>query len=253
MLAGIREILVITTPDDRTGFKRLLGSGSQWGVAFSYEVQPQADGLAQSLTIGAEFIAGGPSALVLGDNLLYGHGLKPILQRVSADTNGATAFAYRLDNPEDYGVVAFREDGKAQSIEEKPKFPQSDWAMVGLYFYDGTAVDRARSLKPSARGELEITDLNNSYLRDGELKVQRLGRGFVWFDAGTHVRLLEASEFIHVIQRRQRQLIASPEEIAWRSGWITADEVAKQAERYRNTNYGSMLAALVSEHSDPFA
>lgn len=252
MLAGIREVLIITTPEDQPGFVRLLGSGRQWGIEISYAVQPVPEGVAQAFTVAADFLAGHPSALVLGDNVLYGHGLQPVLKRAAAQVSGATAFAWRVENPERYGVIALADDGSVRCIEEKPKFPQTDWAVIGLYFCDASVVERSRSLKRSARGELEITDLNNGYLKDGALKIERLGRGFVWFDAGTPASLLEAAEFIHVVQRRQRQLIASPEEIALRSGWITVDELTRQAEKHGNTAYGSALTALLTEPSDPF-
>jgi glucose-1-phosphate thymidylyltransferase len=247
MLAGIREVLIITTPDDAENFRKVLGDGRQWGISISYAVQPQPGGLAQAYLIGASFVGAEPSCLVLGDNLLYGHGLSDMLRRAGGLTKGATVFAYRVDDPQRYGVVAFDAAGKARSIEEKPQQPQSDWAVIGLYFYDGTAVDRARRLKPSRRGELEITDLNATYMRDGSLNVEALGRGFAWFDAGTHASLLEAAEFIHVVQRRQRHLIASPEEIAFAAGWINADELSRQIERLAKTEYGQALAGLLSE------
>src|SRR3954469_7438383 len=213
MLADIRDILVITTPEDAGSFQRMLGDGSQWGVALHYAAQPQPRGLAQAYLIGAPFVGNEPSCLVLGDNLLYGHGLSDLLREAGAASAGATVFAYRVDDPTRYGVVEIADDGQARSIEEKPSAPKSDWAVIGLYFYDGSAVERVKGLRPSRRGELEITDLNATYLRDGGLRVERLGRGFAWFDAGTHASLLEAAEFIHVVQRRQRALIASPEEI----------------------------------------
>jgi glucose-1-phosphate thymidylyltransferase len=247
MLAGIRDILIITTPEDAESFRRMLGDGARWGLSLSYAVQPQPGGLAQAYLIGDRFVGRDPSCLVLGDNLLYGHGLSEMLERATGTTSGATVFAYRVDDPQRYGVVAFDDDGRAQSIEEKPAHPKSDWAVIGLYFYDGTAADRARSLKPSRRGELEITDLNATYLRDGALRVEALGRGFAWFDAGTHASLLEAAEFIHVVQRRQRHLIASPEEIAYAAGWISREEFARQAERLAKTEYGRALAAVLTE------
>jgi glucose-1-phosphate thymidylyltransferase len=247
MLAGIRDILVITTPEDAEGFRRMLGDGARWGIAIGYAVQPQPGGLAQAYLIGAPFVGRDPSCLVLGDNLLYGHGLSDMLRQAVARTSGATVFAYRVDDPQRYGVVSFDGDGRALTIEEKPAQPKSDWAVIGLYFYDGTAPDRARALKPSRRGELEITDLNATYLRDGSLQVEALGRGFAWFDAGTHASLLEAAEFIHVVQRRQRHLIASPEEIAFAAGWISRDDFARQAERLAKTEYGRALAAVLAE------
>jgi glucose-1-phosphate thymidylyltransferase len=247
MLAGIREVLIITTPGDADAFRRVLGTGEQWGIRISYAAQPEPGGLAQAFLIGAAFVGGEPSCLVLGDNLLYGHGLSDMLRRAGDREMGATVFAYRVEDPERYGVVAFDAEGSAQSIEEKPENPASDWAVIGLYFYDGSAAERARSLRPSKRGELEITDLNETYLRDGTLRVEALGRGFAWFDAGTHASLLEAAEFIHVVQRRQRSLIASPEEVAFASGWITAEEFGRQAERLAKTEYGKALAAVLSE------
>ncbi len=247
MLAGIRQVLVITTPEDAAGFQRILGTGEQWGIELSYAVQPRPDGLAQAFVIGAPFLAGEPSCLVLGDNLLYGHGLSEILQRTANRRAGATVFAYEVEDPERYGVVEFAADGRVRSIIEKPQTPKSPWAVIGVYFYDGSASERARRLKPSARGEYEITDLNMSYLGEGALQVEPLGRGFAWFDAGTHASLLEAAEFIHVIQRRQRHLIASPEEIAFTSGWIGADELARQVERLAKTEYGRALAAVLAQ------
>ena len=245
MLAGIREILIITTPEDASSFKRLLGTGEQWGVEISYAIQPKPDGLAQALVIGAGFLDGDPCCLVLGDNVFYGHGMSQTLRRVHEQAKGATIFGYRVDDPQRYGVVAFDAAGKAVSVEEKPAKPKSSWAVVGLYFYDATVVERATRLKPSARGEYEITDLNNTYLADGLLSVETLGRGFAWFDAGTHASLLEASEFISVVQRRQRQLIASPEEIAFNAGWIAAADLTRQADRMGDTGYGRMLKALL--------
>jgi glucose-1-phosphate thymidylyltransferase len=244
MLAGIRDILIITTPEQAPDFQQLLGDGSRWGTAIHYAEQPRPDGLAQAFIIGASFIAGDPSCLVLGDNIIHGHGLTERLHLASHQKTGATVFAYHVDDPKRYGVVAFDRTGKATSIEEKPAAPKSDWAVIGLYFYDDTAVDRARSLKPSARGEYEITDLNNTYLVDGALNVESLGRGFAWFDAGTHDSLLEAAGFVQLIQRRQRQLIASPEEIAYASGWITADDLARLAHDFGKTEYGRVLAAI---------
>ena len=247
MLAGIREILIITTPHDLASFEALLGDGSDWGLSIDYAVQPSPDGLAQAFHIGADFVGSDPSCLVLGDNLTYGHGLSDSLRRASEQGNGATVFGYRVEDPERYGVVSFDDDDRVISIEEKPKIPKSYWAVIGLYFYDGTAVDRARDLKKSARGEYEITDLNNSYLRDGSLKVERLGRGFAWFDAGTHASLLEAGEFVHVLQKRQGQLIASPEEVAHSRGWIDDNKLAEHAERLGKTEYGKALAGLLSD------
>jgi glucose-1-phosphate thymidylyltransferase len=245
MLAGIREVLIITTPEDAASFKRLLGTGEQWGMRFAYEVQPKPDGLAQAFVIGETFLAGSACCLVLGDNILHGHGLSEALKRNAGQASGASIFAYGVDDPQRYGVVAFDSRGNATSIEEKPRVPKSGWAVIGLYFYDGTVVERAKALKPSARGEYEITDLNNTYLADGSLRVEPLGRGFAWFDAGTHDSLLEAAEFVSVVQRRQRQLVASPEEIAFNSGWIDRTVLASHAARLGNTAYGAKLKALI--------
>jgi glucose-1-phosphate thymidylyltransferase len=245
MAAGVREILVITTPADEPAFRRLLGDGKNWGLEIEYAVQPKPEGLAQAFVIGADFLDGHPSCLALGDNVLYGHGLTDSLRRAAAQADGATIFGYQVEDPKRYGVVAFDEHGRATSIVEKPQEPKSNWAVIGLYFYDGTAVERARGLKRSARGEYEITALNESYLTDGALQVERLGRGFAWFDAGTHASLLEAAEFVHVLQQRQGQLIASPEEIAFGAGWISADQLAGQAESLRGTGYGRALQALL--------
>ncbi len=247
MLAGIRDILIITTPDDAGAFRRLLGTGEQWGIALTYAVQPRPEGLAQAFVIGAAFLGGEPSCLILGDNVLYGHGASDLLRQASVEDQGATIFAYRVDDPRRYGVVTFEETGRARTIEEKPKEPKSDWAVIGLYFYDGSAVERARALKPSARGEYEITDLNRSYLADGALQVRPLGRGFAWFDAGTHASLLDASELIRMVQRRQRYLIGSPEEIAYASGWIDADAFACLAAGLAGTDYGRALGAILAQ------
>jgi glucose-1-phosphate thymidylyltransferase len=244
MLAGIRDILVITTPEHATNFRDALGDGSQWGIQLNYAVQPRPEGLAQAFVIGADFVRGHPACLVLGDNLLYGHGLSEQLHRVSQNSIGATVFGYQVEDPERYGVVDFDLQGRATSIEEKPIKPKSNWAVIGLYFYDDTVTDRAGRLVRSARGEYEITDLNRSYLDDGLLQVERLGRGYAWFDAGTHTALLQAAEFVHVLQRRQGQLIASPEEIAFNSGWISVDDLIRQAERLQKTDYGQKLISL---------
>ena len=245
MLAGIRDVLVITTPEHAADFKKLLGDGSQWGMRLGYAVQPKPEGLAQAFLIGAEFVRGYPSCLVLGDNLLYGHGLSEALRKVTQRSTGATVFGYQVETPERYGVVAFNEDGDATSIEEKPAQPKSNWAVIGLYFYDETVVDRAMSLKRSARGEYEITDLNRTYLDDGLLRVELLGRGYAWFDAGTHTALLEAAEFVHVLQRRQGQLVSAPEEVSFNAGWISAGkDLSRAAQRLGHTDYGRRLAAL---------
>jgi glucose-1-phosphate thymidylyltransferase len=248
MLAGIRDILIITTPEDQAAFKRLLGTGEQWGIHLEYAVQPSPDGLAQAFIIGEDFLQGHPCCLVLGDNLIYGHGLSEVLERAQKQSEGATVFGYRVDDPERYGIVAFDGKGQASSIEEKPAAPKSHWAVIGLYFYDQQVVEIAKSLKPSRRGEIEITDLNNIYLAQGQLYVEQLGRGYTWLDAGTHESLLEASEFVHVLQSRQGQLIASPEEIAYRQRWIDRETFEKAATRLSKTRYGSMLLAQLQSH-----
>jgi glucose-1-phosphate thymidylyltransferase len=241
MLAGIREVLIITTPHDQAAFRHLLGDGTQWGMRLEYAAQPSPDGLAQAFVIGADFIRGGPSCLILGDNILYGAGLAEALRRVSARTEGATIFGYAVDNPEIYGVIEFNAENKVLSIEEKPKQPKSNWAAIGLYFYDESVIELAASLKKSARGEYEITDLNNVYMRQGRLSVERLGRGFAWLDAGGYDTLLDAAEFIRVLQRRQGHLIAAPEEIAFHNGWIDAEGLKAQAARFSKTTYGARL------------
>jgi glucose-1-phosphate thymidylyltransferase len=248
MLAGIKDILIITTPEDQASFKKLLGTGSQWGIRLEYAVQPSPDGLAQAFIIGEDFLQGSPSCLVLGDNLIYGHGLTEVLQQAHERREGATVFGYRVEDPERYGIVAFDGDGRATSIEEKPPVPQSHWAVIGLYFYDEQVVDIAKSIKPSARGELEITDLNNVYLNQGKLFVERLGRGYTWLDAGTHESLLEAGEFVRVLQSRQGQLIASPEEIAYRQGWIDRWHFEEVATKLSKTKYGQMLLTQLQSH-----
>jgi glucose-1-phosphate thymidylyltransferase len=241
MLAGIREVLIITTPHDQAAFRHLLGDGTQWGMRLEYAAQPSPDGLAQAFVIGADFIRGGPSCLILGDNILYGAGLAEALQRVSARTEGATIFGYAVDNPEIYGVIEFNAENRVLSIEEKPKQPKSNWAAIGLYFYDESVIELAASLQKSARGEYEITDLNNLYMRQGRLSVERLGRGFAWLDAGGYDTLLDAAEFIRVLQRRQGHLIAAPEEIAFHNGWIDAEGLKAQAARFSKTTYGARL------------
>ena len=248
MLAGIREVLIITTPQDQASFQRLLGTGAQWGMEIAYAEQPQPNGLAQAFVIGADFVRGHPSCLVLGDNLLYGHGVPEVLRRADARREGATIFGYHVDDPERYGVVTLDREGRATSIEEKPKQPRSHWAVIGLYFYDETVVDRVRQVKPSARNEYEITDLNRLYLDDRSLHVELFGRGYAWFDAGTHRSLLEAAEFVRVLQTRQGQLIASPEEIAFASGWIDAGHLAAEGQKINN-EYGRALVELASQKS----
>ncbi len=241
MLAGIREILIITTPQDQAAFKHLLGDGSQWGIRLDYAIQPSPDGLAQAFLIGADFLDGKPSCLILGDNLIYGHGLPETLRRANACSGGATVFGYLVDEPERYGVIEFDGSGNVLSIEEKPQRPKSNWAAIGIYFYDADVADLARSLSPSARGELEITDLNNLYIQQKRLEAQKLGRGFAWFDAGTHDSLMEAAEFVRVLQHRQGQLISAPEEIAYLNKWIDKDTFASLAMKLGKTTYGRRL------------
>ena len=245
MLAGIRDILVITTPLERPRFEALLGDGSQWGIAVSYAEQPRPEGLAQAFIIGRDFIGEGPAALVLGDNIFYGGGLSAILQQAAQPRPGATVFAYQVRNPAAYGVVAFDADGRALAIEEKPAQPRSSWAVTGLYFYDNAVIDIARELKPSPRGELEITDLNNRYLRAGTLRVERLGRGFAWFDTGTHEDLLEAGEFVRTIEMRQGLKIACVEEVAFHMGFIDGDKLLEAADRFGKNEYGRYLQTLL--------
>jgi len=245
MLAGIRDILVITTPEDAGQFRALLDDGAQWGLNFSYAVQPAPEGLAQAFIIGKDFIGGDRSALVLGDNIFFGHGLTEILQSAAKRTEGATVFGYQVADPQRYGVVAFDASGRATSIEEKPKHPKSNWAVTGLYFYDAEVVDIARSLKPSPRGELEITDVNSRYLERGKLTVERLGRGFAWLDTGTHASLLQASNFVGTIEERQGQKIACVEEIAYRMGFIDAAQLERLAKPLRNSGYGDYLLRLL--------
>ena len=244
MLAGIRDILIISTPDDLPRFRDLLGDGAELGLRLEYAEQPRPEGLAQAFVIGADFIAGDSVALVLGDNLFFGHGLSELLQRVAADSNGATVFGYYVKDPERYGVVEFDAQGRALNIEEKPLRPRSHYAVVGLYFYDNAVVDIARSLRPSARGELEITDVNNRYLQAGRLTVERLGRGFAWLDTGTHQSLLEASNFIQTVEQRQGLLIGSIEEVAFRMGYIDAGALRALAAPLAKSEYGQYLLEL---------
>ena len=247
MLAGIRDILIISTPQDTPRFEQLLGDGSQWGISLQYAVQPSPDGLAQAFIIGADFVGEAPSALVLGDNIFHGHELAHDLRAASAQTTGATVFAYRVNDPERYGVVEFDANGKAISLEEKPKQPKSNYAVTGLYFYDNRVIDVAKNMKPSPRGELEITDVNKQYLAWDELNVSIMGRGHAWLDTGTHESLLEAGLFIQTIENRQGLKIACPEEIAYRQGYIDAEQVARLAEPLKKNAYGQYLLAMLNE------
>ncbi|HYM30469.1 MAG TPA: glucose-1-phosphate thymidylyltransferase RfbA [Candidatus Cybelea sp.] len=247
MLAGIRDILVITTPHEQPLFRALLGDGSQWGLALTYAAQPSPRGIAEAFTIGRQFIAGGPCALVLGDNIFYGQGFTGTLKRAAAFTGGAVVFAYLVADPERYGVVEFDGDGRATAIVEKPKAPRSSYAVTGLYFYDGEVSDVAATLKPSARGELEITDINNHYLKRGTLRVERLGRGFAWLDTGTPESLLRAAEFIEAVEQRQGLKIAAPEEVAWRLGYIDDAGLARLAEAMKHSAYGQYLLRVLQD------
>jgi glucose-1-phosphate thymidylyltransferase len=249
MLAGIREILIINTPHEQILFQRLLGDGSQWGLDIRYAVQAQPNGLAEAFLIGAEFLGDSPSCLVLGDNIFYGHGLTDDLKRADAQSRGATVFGYWVRDPERYGVAEFDSNGRVLSLEEKPAKPKSHFAVTGLYFYDNQVIEHARALKPSARGELEITDLNRRYLEAGELDVIKLGRGHAWLDTGTHDSLLQASNFIQTLESRQGLKIACPEEIAWRQGWIDAAQVERVARPMAKNEYGQYLLQLLTEHT----
>ena len=245
MLAGIREILIITTPEDSSSFKRLLGDGNDWGISLSYAVQPSPDGLAQAFIIGEEFIGDDDVCLILGDNIFYGRGFSGILRDSVNGLNGATVFGYRVSDPERFGVAEIDENNRAVSIEEKPAEPKSNIAVTGLYMYDNRVVEVAKTIKPSARGELEITTVNQTYLGWGELKVEVLGRGFAWLDTGTHDAMLEASQFVEIIERRQGLKIACLEEIAWRKGWINDDDILRMAEALKKNGYGEYLKRLL--------
>jgi glucose-1-phosphate thymidylyltransferase len=251
MLAGIREILIISTPTDVPRFKELLGDGSRWGIQLSYEVQPAPNGIAQAFLIGRQFLAGGPAALVLGDNIFYGDGLSRMVQRAAAIEKGATVFAYHVRDPERYGVVDFDASGKALSIEEKPKRPRSNWAVTGLYFYDAEVVPMAEALKPSPRGELEITDLNAEYLRRGALQVERMSRGYAWLDTGTPDSLLQASQFVASLEQRQGLRVSVPEEIAYRMGFIDGARLESLANDLGSSEYGAYLRQVLREDKGP--
>ncbi|MCF7969955.1 MAG: glucose-1-phosphate thymidylyltransferase RfbA [Methylococcaceae bacterium] len=250
MLAGITDILIISTPQDTPRFQQLLGDGSDWGLNLQYAVQPSPDGLAQAFTIGKGFIGNSPSALVLGDNIFYGHDLQLSLNKASKQAEGATVFAYHVNDPERYGVVGFDKQGNATSLEEKPVAPKSNYAITGLYFYDNQVVDMAKSLKPSARGELEITDINKIYLEKNQLSVEKMGRGYAWLDTGTHESLNEASAFIETIEHRQGLKVACPEEIAFRSGLINAEKLAELAQPLAKNGYGQYLLKLLKEEEE---
>ena len=250
MLANIREIAIITTPDDQVQFKRLLGDGSQWGLSLEYLVQPSPDGLAQAYLLAEEFLAGSPSALVLGDNIFFGQGLPDLLDKANAKPEGGTVFGYRVSDPDRYGVVGFDTAGKVDSIIEKPTKPASNYAVTGLYFLDGTAPERARRVKPSARGELEITTLLEMYLGEGLLEVERMGRGYAWLDTGTHDSLLDAGNFVRTLQKRQGLQVGSPDEVAFEQGWIGDKQIGERAEVFKKNDYGNYLSSLVGTTPD---
>ncbi|AVP98496.1 glucose-1-phosphate thymidylyltransferase [Ahniella affigens] len=244
MLAGIRDVLIINTPHEQELFRRLLGDGSQWGMSITYAVQPSPDGLAQAYLIGREFVAGKPSCLILGDNIFYGHGLTDVLKRAAGHDQGATVFGYWVKDPERYGVAEFDGNGTVVGLEEKPKQPRSNYAVTGLYFYDGRASDFAAALKPSPRGELEITDLNRCYLNEGSLRLEKLGRGYAWLDTGTHESLIQAGTYIETIEARQGLRVCCPEEIAFQNGWIDAEQLTRIAEPLKKSGYGEYLLRI---------
>jgi glucose-1-phosphate thymidylyltransferase len=248
MLAGIREVLIITTPHDQAAFQRLLGDGSRWGMTIEYAIQPSPDGLAQAFLIGADFLGGRPAALVLGDNLFHGHDLVPQLRGSNAQVQGATVFAYPVSDPERYGVAEFDDQGRVLSIEEKPEQPKSRYAVTGLYFYDASVVERAQQVQPSARGELEITDLNQLYLNDGLLQVELMGRGMAWLDTGTCDSLNDASGYIRTLEHRQGLKVGCPEEVAWRQGWINAEQLTALAQPLKKSGYGTYLLQLLEDN-----
>lgn len=247
MLAGIREVLIITTPQDQDQFQRLLGDGSQWGIHLEYKIQPSPDGLAQAFILAEDFLNGAPSAMVLGDNIFFGHGLPEVLRAADAQSDGATVFGYHVSDPERYGVVAFDENGTVQSIIEKPETPPSNYAVTGLYFVDGSAPQRAKQVKPSARGELEITSLLETYLYDGALRVEKMGRGYAWLDTGTHGSLLDASNFVRTLTERQGLQVGSPDEVAYQMNWITKENVLDRIKVFEKNKYGVYLSRLATK------
>ena len=244
MLTGIRDILIITTPEDQTQFLRLLGDGSQWGINLSYKIQPNPEGLAQAFILAEDFLAGAPSAMILGDNIFFGHGLPEVLAAADTQPSGATVFGYHVSDPERYGVVDFGDDGTVKSIIEKPEVPASNYAVTGLYFVDATAPERAKSIKPSARGELEITALLETYLRDGNMRVEKMGRGYAWLDTGTHASLLDASNFVRTLTERQGLQVGSPDEVAYQRKWISKEQITARSEKFGKTAYGNYLGRL---------